>query len=343
MSLVQSTPRAAIAHVHHRLGKLAAEWFGDGWRVATPVPEPIRRAWSFQFPFIVEGEFGSRRLIAKIPIWEDAPTLEAALTAGPQSSTRAEFDTLQRLAAAVADAEDPAFAAVEAIAYVADLNAIVTAELESRNLRDHLGAPFGRETAALLAHTGRLLRLYHEIGGLVRGPFPAEDARRRIDRLRDASSVGAMPARLCEGIEAIEHMAADAVHTEVCVAVIHNDLNPANVLVTPEGRVAVLDPSPGPGAAGDDIAKLLVAVRTLPRRLMSGGIIPGRSAVTSWTRALLAGYLPTDRDAVALFRAMAVARRWVDLEPRLTRLGPLRRMARSVLGAELEDALAGRW
>jgi hypothetical protein len=326
MSLLQSSSRLAVEHVWVRLGEMVAEWFGDGFRLLETPAEPERRSWSYQFPMIVEQGSQRHRLVAKIPVWEEAPNLEAALGAGPQADTRAEY-------------------AVAPIGYVPDLNAIVTGYLPSRPMRDLLRPRAGSGLAAIFARAGRLLRLYHEaVGGLRRGPLPGADPQERLDELvGDLDRLGVIPRRLVAGIDSIRRLARHLEGSEVCVATIHHDLNLANILVAPGGRVALLDPSPEPGVAVEDLTKLVVAVRTLPRRLLSGGLVPGKGAVTSWTRALLAGYRPADREATALYRGLAVARRWVDLEPRLAGLGPMRVLARGVLAGELEDALAERW
>lgn len=343
MSIVQSTSPPAVALVQERLRDLVGEWFGSDSRLVAHAPQPVRRSWSLQFPLEVEVGGQRRRLVAKIPVWEAAPTLEAALAAGPQPSTRREFDVLVALARAVGNAGDGDFAAVEPIAYVPELNAIVTEMLDARPLRELLGIPADRRVAALLARTGRLLRLSHEeVGGLERTRFPdlgsrLEGLRSEVDRLPDP------PRPLTLGLEIVGRRAVSLAGSEVNGAVLHNDLNLANVLVTPRGRVALLDPNPGSGIAVDDLAKLAAAVRTLPRRLLSGGLVPRRSLVTSWTRALLAGYRPADREATVVFRALAVLQRWVDVEPRVRGLGPLCAAARRVLAAELNEALGERW
>jgi hypothetical protein len=345
MSLLQSSSRLAVEHVWVRLGEMVAEWFGDGFRLLETPAEPERRSWSYQFPMIVEQGSQRHRLVAKIPVWEEAPNLEAALGAGPQADTRAEYENLVAIAEAVRNAGDPDFTAVAPIGYVPDLNAIVTGYLPSRPMRDLLRPRAGSGLAAIFARAGRLLRLYHEaVGGLRRGPLPGADPQERLDELvGDLDRLGVIPRRLVAGIDSIRRLARHLEGSEVCVATIHHDLNLANILVAPGGRVALLDPSPEPGVAVEDLTKLVVAVRTLPRRLLSGGLVPGKGAVTSWTRALLAGYRPADREATALYRGLAVARRWVDLEPRLAGLGPMRVLARGVLAGELEDALAERW
>ena len=267
------------------------------------------------------------------------------MAAGPQESTRAEFDHLVAIAAAVRNAADPDFTAVAPLGYVSDLNAIVTAHLPSRPLKDLLRPRAGRGLAAIFARAGRLLRLYHEeVGGLHRTQFSGADLRERLDDLvARLDQLRVIPRRLLVGVDAIRRLAEDLEGSEVCVATIHHDLNAANVLVAPGGRIALLDPTPVPGVAVEDLTKLAVAVRTLPRFLVSGGVFPGRGTLTSWTRALLAGYRPADREAAALYRGLAVARRWIDLEPRLDGLGPMRGLARGVLARELEDALAERW
>ena len=102
--------------------------------------------------------------MVKVPRWEEAPTLEAALAAGPQESTRREHATLEAIAAAVAASGDPGLAAVAPVAYLPALNAVVTERLVAGPLRSRLGSWPGAEgrQVEVLRRTGRWLRLYHE-------------------------------------------------------------------------------------------------------------------------------------------------------------------------------------
>ena len=100
--------------------RLAAEvplWYGGAAGLVS-LSAPQGCAWSFQFALVVDAPGGRRHLAVKVPRWEEAPTLEAALAAGPQESTRREHATLEAIAAAVTASGDPRLAAVVPVAYV---------------------------------------------------------------------------------------------------------------------------------------------------------------------------------------------------------------------------------
>ena len=123
------------------------------------------------------------------------------------------------------------------------------------------------------------------------------------------------------------------------MATTHGDFGPSNVMVTPEGRVAVIDPNLVFGPVEQDAAKLAVALRTGRGRLIAGTRWRGPDR---FERALLDGYGSVDAGLYRLCRGMAVAHRWVEIEsmkrgPRRLALVPARR----VLAAELADSVSG--
>jgi len=321
------SPLAAPARVRAALAAAVPKWLGPSARLVELSP-PRPYAWSFQFDLTVESASGRRELVVKIPRWEEASTLEAALAAGPQEGTRREYSALEALAAAVAASADPGLAAVPPVAYVADVNAVVTERLAARPLRAHLGRFPGAEVrrTELLGRAGRLLRLYHD---RVAGPFPGTlDGRSLGDRLEEAAS----GSRACGGLlrqlalEARERHGAPAV-----VGATHGDCNLANLLVTADGRAALLDPNLVPGPLLADVAKFLVDLRMRRARAVFLGRCGGRG-VAAAEAAFLEGYGPADGDLLGFLRGVATAERGLEMEGRLSGLpGGLREAGPTLL------------
>ena len=129
---------AAAARVRAAVADALAGWYGpEATLLSWDGPEA--HAWSHQFAAVVETPAGSKNLVVKVPRWEEAPTLAAALEAGPQESTRREHATLEALAAAVAASGDPGLAAVAPVGYLPGINAVVTERLAADPLRARLG------------------------------------------------------------------------------------------------------------------------------------------------------------------------------------------------------------
>jgi len=316
-----------VTRVRDCLTDAVPRWYGPGSHLAC-LAGPRQHAWSFQFDLTAEVPGGLRFLVVKIPRWEEARTLEAALAAGPQEGTRREHAALQAVDAAVAAKGDTGLAAVVPVAYLPGLNAVVTERLEAVPLRSRLGPRPGSEGrhAQVLQRAGRWLRLYHEkAAGASAGHFDGAAAAGELQDLA-ARQAAAHPS-LQKALEALAREARDRDGAPAVVGLTHGDFNLANVLVTADGRVAALDPNLVPGPVLADVAKLLADLRLRRARLLTGGRV-GNRGVKVAEAAFLEGYGPTDAGLLGFLRGVATVRRWVEMEEHLAGLpGPLRRAA----------------
>jgi hypothetical protein len=301
-----------FAAVIGRLEEAVREWYGPGARLVPGTP--VRhRPWSVHLLPTVTTPEREIRLVVKVPIWDEAPDLEAAIAAGPQAATLAEFETLRRIEAMVAG--DTRFAAVRAVGHLRDCNALVTERMEGVPLR-----ALRRGRSAALERLGALARRFHEeIGGARVVTGDQALAARMAAGLAPPSDT---PASLAAAGEAARRSAAGLAGRRIRLAVTHGDLGPSNVLVTPDGRVALLDPNMVEAPVEDDLAKLAVALRTSRLRLASGR--PGGRRFPP-EEALLAGYGDYDADIYRSCRRIAAVRRWIEIE---TSTGLLHRMLR---------------
>jgi len=330
----------ALARVRRRLDEEVPRWFGPGARLSA-LSGPQAHAWSCQFSLAVEVAGGRRELVVKIPRWEEAPTLQAALAAGPQESTRREYAALEAIAAVVGESRDPGLAAVTPVGYLPDLNAVVTERLASVPLHALLGTRPGAEgrQVEVLRRVGRVLRLYHERAA---GAGPG-----RLDGTALAAELEAIAARPClggpslrEALEVVARQARKLDGRTVVMGATHGDFSLANVVVTPDGRVAILDPNLVDAPVLEDTAKLLIGLRMRRARAISLGLL-GRVGLRLAELAFLEGYGPVDAALLRFFRAVAAARRGAEMEERLVgRSGLVRRPAAFLLGRYLSAELS---
>ena len=314
------TGSAVAGRVETALRDWAGDHFGSSARVQA-VRGPERRAWSYQFHFTVEEGGRRRELIAKIPRWEEAPTLEQALLAGPQSATREEHRLLGEVEEMVTASGDAGLSAIPVLAYLPGLNAIVTGKIEAVPLRARLVV---RSAESSLAAAGRWLHRFHtEVGGAHSGSLDARDLATRLveaaGALPNASGVTAAAATIAARAESLQG-------AEVTLAALHGDFNLSNVLVDAEGRVAVLDPNLEEGPVFEDAAKLLTDLRARRTRALTRGVVGSRHLAVR-ERAFLAGYRMDDGPLLRFFRAAATVRRWIEAEERIVaapRLSPVR-------------------
>ena len=275
--------------------------------------------------------------------WEEAPTLEAALSAGPQESTRREFAALEAISTAVAGGKVAGLAAVAPVGYLAAANAVVTERLDAVPLRSRLGSLPGAERrhAEVLRRAGAWLRLYHEQAAGAR-PGRLDGCALAAEREGLAARPGAAGAALQRRLASAAARFRERDGVAAVVGPAHGDFNLANVLVTPDGRVAGLDPNLVPGPVLEDAAKFLTDLRLRRVRLVTRGRL-GRRALAVGEAAFLEGYGVADRDLLASLRAAAVLRRWVEIEERLAGMPVLVRrpaaaLVRSYLAGESSSA-----
>lgn len=320
-----------VTRVRVALDDAVPLWLGTGARVSA-LSGPHAHAWSFLFDLTAETSSGWRRLVVKIPRWEEAPTLEAALAAGPQESTRREHATLEALAAAVAGSADPGLAVVLPVAYLPGINAVVTERLEAAPLRSRLGRWPGseRREAEVLRRAGRALRLYHDrVAGAVAGTFDGERLAAELEA--EAARLGGIPSRWSAALASLARQAREHHRDPVLLGAAHGDFNLANVLVTGDGRVAILDPNLVPGPLLVDVAKLLTDLRMRRSRALTLGLL-GRKGLAAAEAAFLEGYGPADLSLLGFLRAVATVRRGLETEDRLpARPAALRRVAGALL------------
>jgi hypothetical protein len=325
-----------LARVRAAVAAGLSDWYGPQARLAS-LHGPESHAWSYQFAAVAETASGRKRLVVKVPRWEEAPTLDAALAAGPQESTRKEHAALRAMAAAVGAAADAGLAAVVPVAYLPEINAVVTERLEAAPLRARLRSWPGaeRRQSEVLRRAGRALRLYHD---RVAGAAPAH--------LDGAALAAEVEAAIGAGLTrrgTLLVVAEEARRRRGSGAIVgdsHGDFTLANVLVTAEGRAAVLDPNLVPGPLLADAAKLLTDLRMRRARSLTFGLL-GRRGLQAAEAAFLEGYGPVDAGLLGLLRRVATVRRGGETATRLAGWPALvRRLAGAVLGRYVAAELA---
>ena len=294
---------------HEVLGSLPARYRPlEGWS------GPRRRDWSWQFDAVG----GGTRLLIKVPRWAGVETLDDAVAAGPQPDTQGEFAALSAMAAAVAGSGDRRLAAVQPVVYVPGVNAVVLEWLDAIPLAARLGWTVPAATAgSLLGRTGAWLRVCHDaIGAWVLEPF---DGRAAAAAWRGAvDSLPGSPSGIAQAAERVAVAARRLDGHPVQVGTIHGDFSLRNVLVTGDGRVAVIDPNRYRGGAMADPARLAAELVLGRARLLTGGLLPGSARVRRWVGAFMEGYGRHDESVFAYEWAAASLRRWLDLEAGMT-------------------------
>jgi len=232
---------------------------------------------------------------------------------------------LGRIEEMVSTSGEPGLTAVRRVAYAESINAVVMERLNSRTMREVKGP---RRTAAG-SLTGAWLRRFHDgIGSASDGVLEPLDFGAELDELEERAAV--LSTALRGSIASVEQAADRLVGHPVRRATIHGDLGPSNILVTPGGKVAVIDPNLVEAPVETDLAKLAVAVRTPRARLLTG--IPLGTELHEVEKALLDGYGNASPEIYRLSRRVAAVRRWVEVEESA---GGMQRLALPMAGRVL--------
>lgn len=325
-------------HLRSAVAGAIAGWFGSSARLDQASYRVEPRPWSFEVRFTVVGVVSPVACIGKVPRWDEARTLQEVFSAGPQPNVAVEFATLQAIAAMVADSGDPGLAAVEPVGMIPEANLIVTRLLDAVPLRRHARRPHrgARRTGEVLRRTGRWLRRFHDEVGTARPERPPPAS---------LAVPVPPPGTVIPGYFEVAATVRSALARlgEVPVGDLHGDVSATNVLVTREGRVALLDPNRRRGIVLEDVAHLAAELRTGRTRAISQGRVPGRRVTEARLRVLSAGYGGVEQGVLPPLVARALLQRWVDLEIRLAgspgrNLLPLLRRHHR---AEIEAALDG--
>lgn len=271
---------------------------------------PRTREWSWH----IDATGAGSRLLVKISRWEGVETLEKAMAAGAQRDTEGEFAAMVSIAEAVERSGDEGLAAVRPVAYVPEVNAIVLEWLEASPLGARLTRAASARTArTLLERAGRWLRVGHEaLGPSIVGPLDGHAAwsgwQAAIARM------SRVPRGLREGAEVVAGVGERLHGRPTRSGTIHGDFSLRNVLVTGDGRVAVIDPNRYQGPLVVDPATLAAELMVGRWRLATGGTFPGTARIHRWVRWLLDGYGDHDAEVFAYECAVAVMGRWLALE-----------------------------
>jgi len=303
-----------------------ARWFDPGATLDPGSFAVTERPWSFGVRFRAVTGAGVVDCIGKVPRWEEAPTLADVLRAGPQPNVLAEYRTLVEIERGLSAAGDDGLCAVVPVGISEPHNLIVTRVLDAVPLRrlPRFGARFGEAAR----RAGRWLRWFHDgIGGVALGEFPGSDL---VDRVGGLLPDGGAPPGWEPAAAAVIDRIQAVAGRPVRIGDLHGDANTANVLVLPDGRVAMLDPNRRRGPVTEDVAHLAGEIILGRARAASGGMLPGGAAAQRAVRSLIGGYRLQEVEVFDALLRLDLLERWADLEARLgpVVLSPIRRHLR---------------
>jgi hypothetical protein len=321
-------------------------WFGDGAVLLSPVPEFVRRTWSFflRFKVTVAAE-EERAILVKIRREPGCETIaQAVAVQGLFPAARAEYSTLQAIAQRVAPVDPLSFCAVRPLQFLEMWNAIVMEELPARPLKELLMSARmvpGLEQdvsqlEATLQRAGRWLAVFHREAGALEvqpldGPRVWQEACHLLERLGEHT--GAAGTELIGN--AFARRLSELEGATVPVALAHGDYSCANILVMADGRVTAFDAhAQRRDWIYGDLARLISELSTRKLQVLSYGRFIPEGRVRRYTRGVLDGYFDRNSPDWRLLHvavALAITEKWLGNEEALAERPPVHVLAHPVL------------
>jgi hypothetical protein len=346
---------AVLAHLASRSGLRPRSL------VLAHLPRLVHKPWSTLY-FLTVSEGGERhQVVAKIVHFPDQATPEVSWQSEELLIRgQSEFDTLTSVYHHFARQPDRSLAALYPLAYLPEINAIVTDFVDGRPLYDaclamrHLLSPGGRQRARhMMQQAGEWLQWFHRM--------PLQDAPaersfgpphifqallQEVEQLRTLGvDLGSWP--LWERTLAVLSQVTDSERVWT-----HGDFHLRNVLVLSQGGVLGFDTAlERVDSPYFDLGKFLADLKTRRATLLRLGLLPPPGLIQSLTQAFLSGYLsesPKPCAALALYEGFFIVQKWVEsltlVRDTLTRHADL--LGTGVRGGIINPAfcrIVGRW
>lgn len=330
------------------VARRVAEWYGPGSVLTGGVARVETRRYSFFLRFLVRDGAGvANRVLVKIPRRPEIESLAHAATEPRSPGAIREYESLLAIDRVVRECNERDLRSIRPLGFLDPWNAFAMEQVEGRALKELVASPrlligsnavWGRLTRIFYS-AGRWLASFHENLGNARDTALDAIALRRgandaIDSLRMAAGESLELESIREALQdSIERLQPTTDRTTV----LHGDFSPANILVTPDERVVVLDTHrAASGSAYEDLARLAMDLPTRKQQVLSRGHYYPKAGVYACQSALIRGYWGAhepDRALAAYHCALAVVRKWRLDEFRISHAGRLPKRARREVAA----------
>ncbi len=329
-----------VAGVQGRVQESLASWYPEfsSGRVRAVLVQTKDFRWSrhFVFEIVRDGENQAIFLLVKCIRATDS-TGRVQEAARPDNNAQVlEYEALQTLYNNFGMRESTDLTAARPLALWRDIDALVLEYVSGRDLlaiifdaiKPWSGVAVQRRALEATRRGGRLVASFHSI---TRGSYPssvefnAEDYAQRLQErtaaLVEYIHVPGVRRRLFKTQGAVGKI-AERIQEDVQISFLHRDLNPDNIVETPDGRVFTVDTTLHEiGAIEEDLAKFLVHLDTLKKRLLMGPFAIRASRTAEIKGAFLSGYASVgcySPRVLAMFKLLAFVQRWIDRMSRFT-------------------------
>ncbi len=320
--MLEDRARALQEHLQTRAQQYYPEF--ESAEVTIQLTNTAAHKFSTLYHYTLRAEGRQRRVVVKTPPLANAPAPLSAATA-PAIKFRREYEALAHIHDYFKAAQDPRFAAIRPLDFIAAQLGIVMEEAQEPSLR-WLFAKASRLQP--WANPGNLYECFRNAGSWLRA-FHALP-RRELATERDTSAqdyflaLEKFTAFLAEAMREREFFetlaqtanrsARDILPERLPLGVTHGDYALRNLLVGPNHRIMALDTqAKWLMPIYEDLAYFLVGLITTWPQVFSQGLAFGSEALQRFEREFLTGYFesaPIPWEAIRLFKIKILLLKW---------------------------------
>lgn len=321
-----------LSEITSKVEENLSNWYGNNATLVHP-PEFQPRNWSVFIRYKVNTvDNGQKAILVKIRRLRDSELMDSINNEGLRHEGREDFEALKTIEGlfgenGTLESVKGVYSTVRPLAFFEESSALVMEELDARPLRKKFmkiktafNAEWQEHIVTLLNSAGRWLRIYHEqLGNRQDGPFFDNSIREIMEKnLQTIETTSRLDfSALRKTLDTAQNELKDATLTH---GLLHRDFNCANVLVSQDGRIGVLDFHFVRGPIYIDIAKILTDIQTYSLQAFSQGTFINSKLMKRFHQSVLSGYFGDEElnaKALNLYSVFAILEKWEADEEKL--------------------------
>lgn len=304
-------------------------WFEPGAKLDMAGASVMARPFSFILRFPIEKPGGGKTAVyVRIARHPQNIALDQAVqfTNEAAEKTQKYFDNASTIANAFVDTD---FDFIRPLTHWPQFNAVATEECTSQTLRKIFNQPniiMGQKQASqrlstYLEQAGKWLSLYHQRVGqpVIRKLSQSAIKYGAVSELAELESYLAHKETIDWLGMQLEQMAGSVANEAMVWGQPHGDFHYANILVTANGRIAVMDANASAQSRPvyADLAKLIVDPLTITRQWLTFGLLLPKNKAVLLAKAVLYGYFGDNQPPMAIIKfyvLQAIIQKWTYIE-----------------------------
>ncbi|MEK7727845.1 MAG: phosphotransferase [candidate division KSB1 bacterium] len=309
-------------HLQNHAQKYYAQWARAALQVRLMQISPHRSSTLYHFT-LTDGE-SRQRVVVKTPPLAEAPAQISAITE-PATKFRIEYEALAAIHEYFNTMQDPRFAAIRPLDFIAEHSAVVMEEVQEPSLR-LLFAKSSRlqpwanpgDLYKCFRHAGSWLRAFHAMArreSATERDTQAQDYFLAIEKFTGLLAAALREREFFERLaQAASGSARGILPEQLPLGLTHGDYALRNLLIGPQQRVRAIDTqAKWLMPIYEDLAYFLIGLVTTWPQVLSQGLAFGSAALLRYEQEFLTGYFerePIPWETIRLFKIKILLLKW---------------------------------